>query len=83
MTERLLTWKFSINTNKHKTFDFYSAGGVWTKNLASFEHFSIEVVFKVTGRGRVGADGLVRNKLFNPFWTNMSAPLVADTEDLT
>ncbi|XP_060600657.1 protein ERGIC-53-like isoform X2 [Ruditapes philippinarum] len=33
-------------------------GSVWTKNAASFEHFSIEVVFKVTGRGRVGADGL-------------------------
>lgn len=33
-------------------------GGVWTKNLANFEHWSIEVVFKVTGRGRVGADGL-------------------------
>ena len=91
MTERLLTGKFSINTNKHKTFDFYSAGGVWTKNLASFEHFSIEVVFKVTGRGRVGADGLVRTFLDQYEWSSccryrgsyMSAPLVADIEDLT
>ncbi|KAK3587680.1 hypothetical protein CHS0354_042464 [Potamilus streckersoni] len=33
-------------------------GAVWCKNPATFEHFSIEVVFKVTGRGRVGADGL-------------------------
>ena len=40
-------------------------GGVWTKNLANFDHWSIEVVFKVTGRGRVGADGLVRQLCVN------------------
>ncbi|XP_052813615.1 protein ERGIC-53-like isoform X2 [Mya arenaria] len=33
-------------------------GSVWTKTPANYEHWSIEVVFKVTGRGRVGADGL-------------------------
>ncbi|KAL4216730.1 Protein ERGIC-53 [Mactra antiquata] len=33
-------------------------GSVWTKSAASFDNWSIEIVFKVTGRGRVGADGL-------------------------
>ncbi|XP_052217244.1 protein ERGIC-53-like isoform X2 [Dreissena polymorpha] len=33
-------------------------GSVWTKSAANFENWSVEVVFKVTGRGRVGADGL-------------------------
>ncbi|XP_051866183.1 protein ERGIC-53 [Pristis pectinata] len=33
-------------------------GSVWTKNKLSFENWEIEVTFRVTGRGRVGADGL-------------------------
>ncbi|XP_027766788.1 protein ERGIC-53-like [Empidonax traillii] len=33
-------------------------GSVWTKNKALFEHWEVEVTFRVTGRGRIGADGL-------------------------
>ncbi|WAR11229.1 LMAN1-like protein [Mya arenaria] len=45
---------------KDRTVPFweYNGGSVWTKTPANYEHWSIEVVFKVTGRGRVGADGL-------------------------
>lgn len=35
-------------------------GSVWTKNPVSFEHWEAEVAFRVSGRGRMGADGLVR-----------------------
>lgn len=34
-------------------------GSVWTKSKSIFEYWEIEVTFRVTGRGRVGADGLV------------------------
>ncbi|NWU88217.1 LMAN1 protein, partial [Onychorhynchus coronatus] len=33
-------------------------GSVWTKNKSVFEHWEVEVTFRVTGRGRIGADGL-------------------------
>ncbi|XP_054613431.1 protein ERGIC-53 isoform X2 [Dunckerocampus dactyliophorus] len=33
-------------------------GSVWTKNKAAFEHWEAEVTFRVSGRNRVGADGL-------------------------
>ncbi|XP_068781446.1 protein ERGIC-53-like [Struthio camelus] len=33
-------------------------GSVWTKNKSMFEYWEIEVTFRVTGRGRIGADGL-------------------------
>ncbi|KAL5019807.1 hypothetical protein ScPMuIL_002699 [Solemya velum] len=33
-------------------------GWVWTKNIAHAEHWSIEVVVRISGRGRVGADGM-------------------------
>ncbi|XP_070599600.1 protein ERGIC-53 [Erythrolamprus reginae] len=33
-------------------------GAVWTKSKSIFEYWEIEVTFRVTGRGRVGADGL-------------------------
>nr|XP_056705045.1 protein ERGIC-53 [Euleptes europaea] len=33
-------------------------GSVWTKNKSIFEHWEIDVTFRVTGRGRIGADGL-------------------------
>lgn len=35
-------------------------GSVWTKSPVSFEHWEAEVAFRVSGRGRMGADGLVR-----------------------
>lgn len=34
-------------------------GSVWTKTKAAFENWEVEVTFRVTGRGRIGADGLV------------------------
>ncbi|KAM3938327.1 protein ERGIC-53 isoform 1-T1 [Leptodactylus fuscus] len=33
-------------------------GSVWTKSAPSFENWEVEVTFRVTGRGRIGADGL-------------------------
>ncbi|KAL2099639.1 hypothetical protein ACEWY4_004033 [Coilia grayii] len=33
-------------------------GSVWTKNTMKFEHWEAEVTFRVSGRGRMGADGL-------------------------
>uniref|UniRef100_A0A667WWH6 Lectin, mannose-binding, 1 n=1 Tax=Myripristis murdjan TaxID=586833 RepID=A0A667WWH6_9TELE len=33
-------------------------GSVWTKNTVGFEHWEAEVTFRVSGRGRMGADGL-------------------------
>ncbi|NWT06529.1 LMAN1 protein, partial [Mionectes macconnelli] len=33
-------------------------GSVWTKNKSTFEFWEVEVTFRVTGRGRIGADGL-------------------------
>lgn len=34
-------------------------GSVWTKNKSIFDNWEVEVTFRVTGRGRIGADGLV------------------------
>ncbi|OXB77153.1 UNVERIFIED_CONTAM: hypothetical protein H355_014724 [Colinus virginianus] len=36
-------------------------GSVWTKNKSIFEYWEVEVTFRVTGRGRIGADGLKNN----------------------
>ncbi|XP_021357046.1 protein ERGIC-53-like [Mizuhopecten yessoensis] len=33
-------------------------GQVWAKNPTTYDMWSVEMVFKVTGRGRVGADGM-------------------------
>jgi hypothetical protein len=33
-------------------------GMIWAKDTASFEWWEVEIQFRVTGRGRVGADGL-------------------------
>jgi len=33
-------------------------GFVWTKSATNFETWELEVAFRVTGRGRIGADGL-------------------------
>lgn len=33
-------------------------GSVWTKNRINFKHWEVEVTFRVSGRGRMGADGL-------------------------
>ncbi|XP_067106360.1 protein ERGIC-53 [Osmerus mordax] len=33
-------------------------GSVWTKNTVNFENWEAQVTFRVSGRGRMGADGL-------------------------
>ncbi|ALC43458.1 ergic53 [Drosophila busckii] len=33
-------------------------GAIWTKSQTSFDWWDVEIVFRVTGRGRIGADGL-------------------------
>lgn len=42
-------------------------GSVWTKNKVNFENWEAEVTFRVSGRGRMGADGLVSS--FNSLQT--------------
>lgn len=34
-------------------------GAIWTKNPLSFEFWEVDIAFRVSGRGRIGADGLV------------------------
>lgn len=34
-------------------------GSIWTKNKVLFDNWEAEVTFRVSGRGRMGADGLV------------------------
>lgn len=34
------------------------SGSMWTKYNASFEHWEVQISFRITGRGRSGADGL-------------------------
>lgn len=33
-------------------------GAIWTKNNINFDWWEVDIMFKVTGRGRIGADGL-------------------------
>uniref|UniRef100_A0A6B2ECP4 Putative mannose lectin ergic-53 involved in glycoprotein traffic n=1 Tax=Phlebotomus kandelakii TaxID=1109342 RepID=A0A6B2ECP4_9DIPT len=33
-------------------------GAIWTKSRTNFDWWDVEIVFRVSGRGRVGADGL-------------------------
>ncbi|SPP85426.1 protein ERGIC-53 [Drosophila guanche] len=33
-------------------------GAIWTKTQTNFDWWDVEIVFRVTGRGRIGADGL-------------------------
>ena len=34
-------------------------GWIWTRNRTNFEWWSIDLTFRITGRGKVGADGIV------------------------
>lgn len=34
-------------------------GAIWTKNKTDFDGWEIEAAFRISGRGRIGADGLV------------------------
>lgn len=48
-------------------------GSVWTKNKVNFEHWEAEVTFRVSGRGRMGADGLVRRGATAGGWVTKAA----------
>lgn len=34
-------------------------GAIWTKTPTNFDWWEVDIVFRITGRGRIGADGLV------------------------
>ena len=38
---------------------FVLIGLMWNKIPTNFDNWEVEIAFKVSGRGRVGADGLV------------------------
>lgn len=38
-------------------------GAIWTKRQTTFDWWEIEIAFRISGRGRIGADGLVINEL--------------------
>jgi len=44
--------------NNFMSFMQYT-GHVWGKNKVTFDSWDAEIVFRVNGRGRIGADGLV------------------------
>ena len=37
----------------------FTLGHVWSKNKNTNAHWEVELTFRVSGRGRIGADGLV------------------------
>jgi hypothetical protein len=45
-------WIFIINV-------YFSSGAIWTKMKTNFDWWEVDIIFRVTGRGRIGADGLV------------------------
>jgi len=49
-------------------------GWTWTKNPVTFDQWSVECVFKITGRGRIGADGLVGLLYSSPPPSFMATP---------
>jgi len=42
----------------------YFAGAIWTKSQTMFDWWTVEINFRVSGRGRIGADGLVHILLY-------------------
>ncbi|CAH2007658.1 unnamed protein product [Acanthoscelides obtectus] len=38
-------------------------GAIWTKQPINFDWWEVDISFRVTGRGRIGADGLVSTTL--------------------
>lgn len=54
----------------------HSTGAIWTKMATNFDWWEVELIFRVTGRGRIGADGLVFScSIFHPLWTILSIDL--------
>jgi len=38
---------------------FFFIGAIWTKEQTKFDWWTVEIIFRINGRGRIGADGLV------------------------
>ena len=55
-----IQYAFELNLYHYK-FMFCSllAGLIWNKIATEFDNWEVELTFKIAGRGRVGADGLV------------------------
>ncbi len=47
----------------HVIFIHLFSGYIWSRYAVDFDHWEVELIFKVTGRGRIGADGLVSQHL--------------------
>lgn len=53
------------NSTCHFTYFVIFLGYVWSKEKNSNPNWEVEVVFRISGRGRIGADGLVSDSLNN------------------
>lgn len=51
------------------------SGAIWSKSKTNFDWWEAEIVFRVTGRGRIGADGLVNNNI-SAIFTSISFFLI-------
>jgi hypothetical protein len=56
-------WKFSF------LFLYYSKniGWIWSKNTMTADNWLLDVKLRVTGRGRIGADGMVNDFLLRDY----------------
>lgn len=36
----------------------FCIGAIWTKHPVTYDWWEVDLVFRITGRGRIGADGL-------------------------
>lgn len=42
-------------------------GGMWTKSPVPYDWWEVDIAFRVSGRGRIGADGLVKSEKYQPY----------------
>ena len=61
-TFRLVSWYYLIIV--------CCVGLIWNKITTTFDHWEVELTFKVAGRGRVGADGLVSVLINSLVWSS-------------
>ena len=54
---------------------FKTQGQIWTRTPTDFDWWEVELVFRVTGRGRIGADGLVQY-LFESYFFRIAAQTI-------
>jgi hypothetical protein len=57
----LLLFDFNPNNFGVNFYNYvcFTSGAIWTKMKTNFEWWEVDIIFRVTGRGRIGADGLV------------------------